>query len=349
MLRALTLGAVAAATSAAAVLPSQLLVDPVTGLVELRNGFARLVFNPSRGSFDLWQGSFEGDGDFLRQANLAPGFNNIGPSAASLPVGLQQGAIHAVVTGDGNTLAETGTSSIPLAKPAAIAVIANSSDLAGFSVTLTDGPAGVNGPRISTSFNVTLAAASRSVQLTAQVTAVRSFTTTAVRLVMGWTPASSTTVFKNGVRQGMLMSSPYLATYSPWAWWYGMGRSGAVDITPLDDATGNYATVMVASQPWHGRRAGIDLLFTGNLPTGGWLDGFEGSQTVNVSAGTVWTARVAIAANQYDFPSSRVPVGSGGPVMDVNDQRSILTAIYGSPMGSLHSFDYYPEGAFVLS
>jgi hypothetical protein len=345
----------AAPQGAVALVPASVTVDPATQLVELRNGFTRVVFNPWRGSFDVWQGRFEGDGNFAGQPNLAPGGGaNCGVPTApvSLPRGLQQGALCVVVTGIDGGLAETSTcGDTATGAPARVTVTSNTSDSAGFAVTLVDGPLPAGGvPRVSATFNVSLSADSRSVVVLASVTASASFTAMAVRLMTAWTPASSTLVLQKGVRQGMAMSSPYLATYSPWAWWYGMGRSGAVDVTPLDNGTAAYASVITASHPWHGRQSGLDLLFEGLLPSGGWLDGYEGGVPVPVGAGTAWRAAVAITANGYDFPARIVPAvpvsaaASGVPVMAVDDQRAILTAVYGSPMSSLHSFDFWPEG-----
>lgn len=275
-----------------------------TNALELRNGFSRMVFNLNRGSVDLLQGRFEGDGQFeawgLNDAspNLSP-YAALNTPLGALPNGLKQGAVSVIVTGDGNSMAETATSAYNKQTAVSYTVLSNTSDYAAFSVnSIADGPypqPGVSTPRVSTTFTFSLAAADRGMGINTTVTALQTFNTTAVRISTAWTPADAVGIYESGVRQGMLMSqsSGLIASKVPWHRWYGMGYSGAVDILPISPAPNNYPSIMYASE-WNKQRSGLDIVLAGNAADDSWVDGIENWGSVIVNQGTVWNVAIKV-------------------------------------------------------
>lgn len=159
--------------------------------LELKNGYVRLVFNLMRGSLDVVQGRFEGDGLFVDPLTYAasPALSPPVPPAVSFtPAALRQGAVAIVVTGNGVGYQETSTSSFIRATALQPTIVSNTSAAACFNVTLTDGPAAT--ARVSSTFSFALTAASRSFTFGVTTQAVQSFNTSVIRLATSWTTAS---------------------------------------------------------------------------------------------------------------------------------------------------------------
>lgn len=162
-----------------------------------------------------------------------------------------------------------------------------------------------------------------------------------LRVSTVWGPSSSLAFYEQGVRQGMQMPSAYLASVSPWRRWMGVGpvTAGAVEIRPASASSAAAPTILFAGNV-NGRSSGWDVVLAGLPPTYGWMDGVEGAPAFSVSR--PYAAAITIAPSNYDFTVHGLPVASS--VMAADDIRSLLTPIYGSTAGALHSYDYAPEG-----
>lgn len=316
-------------------------------LLELRNGFCRLIVNLNRGSLDLLQGRFEGDGNF-EAWNLNDASPNLAPSVArntnplALPTGLRQGSLAVLITGDGVSLRETSTSSYTYSAPLTYTVLGNTSTYASFTVNnLQDSP---TNPRITASLSFSLAYDSRALIVNVSATASQTFNATAVRINTAWSSVDGVALFTTGIRQAMLasQSAEILATPTPWKRYYSMGYTGSVDILPLNPSPMTYGSLMFASE-WNGQRTGFDIVLAGNVVDNGWMDGLESWTPTTVQQNTQWNVAFTITPNNYDFPASAINISGPVTKMDINDIRSILTGVYGSPMSALHSHDYSPE------
>ena len=323
-------------------MPVSLTVLAGGALVELRNGYARLVFNLVHGSLDVVQGRFEGDGAFFDPVTLSFSPLLTPPLPAGVPAApppVRQGGVAVVVTGDGSGVGyqETSTASWIRPAPAAVTILANGSNYAAFQVTLTDGP---GTPRVTATLAFSLAAGARGFVFNTSAAAVRSFNTSVVRLSTAWTPASVVMQYARGVRQGMYIEQPFIAANDAWVRFMAVGGTGAVDILPL--VVPPAATTVLFAGGWERQASGLDIVMAGTLPTDTWLDGFEGAPGVAVAGGTVWpTTSLLVTPNNYDFPASSLPPAV--PTLPLDDLRAVLTAVYASTAGALHSYDYWPE------
>ena len=341
--------ALIAVPAAAALPPATLTVAPGGTALTLANGFVTLTFDLLRGTLLDVRARLEGDGAFAQAPNVASPMRG-----SATPGGVQVGALAVVVTGTGQPLSyqETATSAFTRGAPAAYVVTANSPSAVAVTVVgLVDGAYTTSpAPRITANVSLSLSAGSRWFTVGVTASAVRAFNTSLVRVSTAWAPASSVALYDTGVRQGLAMEQPYLASTTPWHRWYGVGRAGAVEIVPTAAAPGasSMPTVLFAGT-WNGRSSGWDVVLAGSVNPFGWLDGLEGGQPITVAAGTVWpTVTLDIAPSNYDTPIGRLPVAvlppAAAAAINVDDVRSVLTPTFASTLGAMHSYDFAPEG-----
>lgn len=136
------------------------------------------------------------------------------------------------------------------------------------------------------------------------------------------------------------MESPFIGSTQPWQRFYALGYAGAIEIRPMG-TSGTTPTVLFAGG-WNGQRSGLDAVLAGSTAVDEWMDGFEGSPAIAVAQGTLFQPLTfSITPNNYEFPSSLV--STVAPNLPVDDMRAILTSVYGSTYGALHSYDFSPE------
>jgi len=244
-----------------------------------------MVYNLNRGSLDIFQGRFEGDGNF-NGWSINDGSPNLAPTIArnaNIPTGIRQGALSVVITGDGVSYAESSTSSYIYSPPLQYTVLSNESNYASFSVSgLQDNP---TNPRITSTFTFYLAYDSRTFYVNVSTTALTSFNTTAVRVNTAWTSVNNVALYTTGIRQAMLsaQSSSILATPRAWTRYYSMGYTGAVDIIPVAPYPCGFQGTLMYTDEWNGQRSGFAVVLAGNVADNGYMDGLESWSPTTVS------------------------------------------------------------------
>jgi hypothetical protein len=329
----------------AAAAPSPcLLLAPTADALSLSNGFVRLQFSLTRGSVDVVQGRFAGDGDFSGSPNLA--------GMQGAPAGTRRGAVAVVVSGlgGGGAWRDASTSSLDRASPLAFKVLANDSAAGncGFSVDLGDS-AGL----LTATLRFALSgAAPRQITVGAAATAAAGFSPTVVSLSTLWTPPSATGLYVMptagaplGVRQGMQQSAGFLASHQPLvrAYVIGNGSTGALEALPLALGAGNSTWLYGGKGGPFNTAGGIGVALFGAAPEGGWVSDFSKGDTVSVAAGDKSPAvELVLLPNDLAFPPSRVPAAlPPGIVQD--DLQAALQAAHGAVVAPLHSYDFSPE------
>ena len=338
----LLLLALAAARPAAASLPPTLALVGADLLV-LRNGHVQLSFNLTRGSLDIVQARFEGDGDFSASPNLA--------GAQGAPAGSRRGAAAVVVSGLAGGGGETSTASFDRAAPLAFSVLFNDSSAAGFSVTLTDARADGAGAHLAATLSFALrAAAPRAFELNASAVARAAFAPTVVALSTLWTPPSATGFYYRGdagplgVRQGMAMAGGLIASASPLrrAYLIGDGATGAVEVLPLSAPAGS--SFLFGGKGSLATNGGVGVAMWGSAqPADQWVADFDsGSRTSVPLNGASAPVALAVFPNDRPFPTSQVPEALPAKVV-LDDLQAALQAAHGAVVAPLHSYDFYPE------
>ena len=162
-------------------------------------------------------------------------------------------------------------------------------------------------------------------------------------------------------------------------------RGGAVEVIPMSASSAD--AVVIARGSWNsgqGGATGLQLVMKGNFssaadscafrpglgpqspgsPVGSdrekpaWKAGWENAAAVPIAKGEAWTLSTCLLANDYAFPPSRgddaeTSCGAHNDALastvdvDAQDEASILSALYGSSMGTMTSFVNYPLGAVV--
>ena len=333
MLAAAVFIACAAASASAQVGPSLHLIAP--DALELRNGFVRTVFNLTRGSLDILQGRFLGDGVFTASPNLA--------GELGVPAATRRGALSVMV--EGATSGTSSTSSVDRPTPLTFTVLSNTSASASFSVVLTD-----SASLISVTLSLGLDT-SRRLTVNASAVALTAFRPSLVVLSHAWTPTDAVAWYQKGVRQGMLMRSGFIASTNPWKRLYvmGDGATGCVEALPLSIPTSNATTSYMfggdtSTTNKYNTRGGMGLTMWGAMaPLDNWVSAFNTGTTVPVSAGASSPMfSIALYPNDYSFPPSEVAVSLPANVITA-DLRSILTAVHAAAVSPLHSYDFSPE------
>ena len=295
LLALLTLSGVTAA-AASAQLPCGL--TQAGNTLELKSGFARLVFDLVRGSVDVVQGRFEGDGNFSLSPNLA------GQQAA--PAGTRRGAIAVVVSGIDAGGESISTSSVDRGTPL---TFKNTSSLAncGFSVTLSD-----SSNLLSATLTFELAVTTpRQITVGASAVASAAFSPSIVSLSTLWTPPSATGFYFRGaggplgVRQGMAMGGGFISSASPLrrASVIGDGATGAVEVLPLAADTGS--SWLFGGQGSFATNGGVGVALWGAAqPVDAWTSNFDGGSKTPVKAGAASpSVSLAVFPNNRPFPT----------------------------------------------
>jgi hypothetical protein len=86
-----------------------------------------------------------------------------------------------------------------------------------------------------------------------------------------------------------------------------------------------------------------------------WRDGWALNEPLNITKGQSWHVYSEVFASEFDFPNSDLDVvaelesskSSGEPIVNADDQRAILTAVYASSMGALVTHQHAPAGLIV--
>lgn len=317
------------ASAAVAVVPPSL--TQIGDSLLLRNGFVSATFNLTRGSLDILQGRFVGDGLFSSSPNLA---GDVGA-----PPAVRRGALAVIVHGQ----PESSTASFDRAAPIPFTVLANTSSSAAFSVVLTDS---ASSPRVSVTLTLALTT-DRALVVNVSATALAAFSSPLVALSTTWSAPDVVTWYLNrGVRQGMLMSSGYLASATgQWARFYaiGDGATGAIEARALSTPQPQSFMFAGAGAPL-GTQGGLGVALWGAAtPDESWVKDVGSGPAVPVASGAAaMPVSLALFPNDLSFPPSAVPPALPAGVV-VDDLRSILTAVHGSPVSALHSYDYAPE------
>jgi hypothetical protein len=340
---AAALGMLAAfSSSGAAQIPTPVLLHPTPDTLILQNGYVSATFNLTRGSLDVLQGRFVGDGDFSASPNLA--------GYTSSPSG-RRGALAVMSWGLGS---DASTASFDRPAPLPFAVTSNTSELAGFCVTLADAPA-ASAPRLNATLCLSIANSNpRGLTIgLPTLVATSAFAPTLTALSLAFAPPDAVIWYASrGVRQGFAQSQGYISSpagnLAGRFYGIGDGATGAVEVLSL--AGGGVPIPDVQSYIFAGSAAGgttnsgLGLaLFGAASPTDEWTSGFDGGATVQVAAGKQGPpVALVVYPNDYSFPPSDVPPTLPAKVV-VDDLRSILTAVHGSPVSALHSYDFAPE------
>lgn len=323
--------------------PSPVILNPTADTLVLQNGYVRATFNLTRGALDVLQGRFVGDGDFSSSPNLA--------GYASSSTQGRRGALAVMSWGLGS---DASTASFDRPNPAPFVLTSNTSSLAGFCVTLADAPAAA--ARLNATFCLSIDSANPrglTVGLPTLV-ATASFAPTLTALSLAFAPPDAVVWYAGrGVRQGFGESQGYIASPAGnlVGRFYGIGdgATGAVEVlslagggTPIPDALQSY--IFAGSAAGGSTNSGLGLaLFGAASPSDQWVAGFDAGATVQVSAGQQGPPlALVLYPNDYSFPPSDVPPTLPAKVV-VDDIRSILTAVHGSPVSALHSYDFAPE------
>jgi len=310
-------------------------------VLELKTGNVRALFNLTRGSLDVVQGRFLGDGIFSASPNLA--------GAQATPEGTPRGALAVLVQPAG-----TSTSSFSRASP--LPYTSNvTATTAAFTVTLTDAS---SSPSVSMTLTLGVDdAAPRQISAAlTSVTALKAFSPTLVALSTTWAPpdvvawydmaALTNTSGALGVRQGFDMGrSAYLSSAAaPITRWYGIGDglTGAIEVRPTSSPV---LQSYIFAGTEGSTRAGLGLaLFGSASPADGWTGPFTTGPTTNVEQDqTAPPVSMALFPNDWSFPPSRAVPDTIPARANLTDLRSILTAVHGSPVSALHSYDEAPE------
>jgi hypothetical protein len=159
-------------------------------------------------------------------------------------------------------------------------------------------------------------------------------------------------------------------------------RGGAVEVLPLP-GRGTADAVVVARGSWNAGQSGatgLQLILAGNFSTTadscafrpglypklpgsplGWRARWENAAPTLVAKDDTWTATACLLANDYAYPPSNggdigscevqphttAPVDGVVAVSELEDHASVLSAVYGSAMGTMTSFVNHPLGAVV--
>jgi hypothetical protein len=257
------------------------------------------------------------------------------------------------------------------------------------SVTIEGVVDSADGPRVSSTWTLTLRRGSRGVELRVAATALANANVTAVRLSFDFAPHSLYAGYDKGVLQMMNSPKPFYGAPAgnPLRRFYALGgvgdRGGAVEVLPM--AGGVNDAVLIARGSWHSGQSGatgLQLVMRGNFSSAAdscafrpalgprlpgspteWTRGWENVAPTEVAKGDRWTASVCLLANDYAYPPSRggdAAASCSGGAQDgatvlggenahdsTDDEASILSALYGSAMGTQTTFVNFPLGAVV--
>jgi hypothetical protein len=214
-----------------------LYLDGTDSLV-IYNGYVRALFNLTRGALEVVQGRFVGDGNFTLSPNLAGNYMNTHEY-----LNQARGALDVSVSYFPK--GKTSTSSFDRQQPLEYIVLTNSTTSVSYSVALTDSE---ESPHIQATFIFGLEASNpRQLIVDVSISALVEFNAMRVAVSTSWTPTNVVTWFQRGVRQGMNMTKPYIASNNTIVRYYaiGDGSMGAVEIIPLNNETANVAASYV--------------------------------------------------------------------------------------------------------
>jgi hypothetical protein len=199
--------------------------------------------------------------------------------------------------------------------------------------------AAIEAPVIA-SVELTLLRYSRSLTVSALLTAYQSANVVAVRTSLAFDLPATYALLDDGALQMMNQVHPLLATQSQLTRLYCLGRASSMTVTPVNVQA---AQTVIVNGVWDGQRCGVQFVHAGSLaPLESWTDDWDASGVVAVSRGQSWGAIFSLTPNSRSFPASLVPADLTG--VDVDDVHAILAAVYGSPAGALMSHQFAPEG-----
>lgn len=199
-------------------------------------------------------------------------------------------------------------------------------------------------PLVTSTWILSLAARERSFELETSTRPLGSADVAGVHIASYLAPTSVNGLFDRGVVQMMNSSAPYFASEDALNRFYTLGGGGSVDIK----ARGQSESVLLSADGSSFYRSGLQQVLSGSYPQRDrWDDaGWESASATHVDVGQRWETSATIAANNFDFPVSTVP---SGPNLPFEDLRALYTAIYGTSVGSLVSYEYPGETAVTVA
>ena len=232
--------------------------------------------------------------------------------------------------------------------PADLQVIvhSNTSDLVNISIAnIVDN---VAAPLVTETWTVALNASSRRISLSIAGRALRKASLRAVRHGLYLRATSIHGLFSRGVVQmkGAPSGKDFLASIDAVSRVYAMGGGTAMDVRfEGAPARANRTTVLLSSNSGNPYWSGMQRVVIGNYRDyDTWDLGWSGKPSVAVDAGATWTDTVQIAPNDRNFPpplddAYALGPGDGARPADSDDLEAIHTAIFGSAVGVLCSYD----------
>ena len=232
--------------------------------------------------------------------------------------------------------------------PADLQVIvhSNTSDLVNISIAnIVDN---VAAPLVTETWTVALNASSRRLSLSIAGRALRKASLRAVRHGLYLRATSIHGLFSRGVVQmkGAPSGKDFLASIDAVSRVYAMGGGTAMDVRfEGAPARANRTTVLLSSNSGNPYWSGMQRVVIGNYRDyDTWDLGWSGKPSVAVDAGATWTDTVQIAPNDRNFPpplddAYALGPGDGARPADSDDLEAIHTAIFGSAVGVLCSYD----------
>jgi hypothetical protein len=288
--------------------------------LSLSNGYARAVVDTAHPQITSLCGAFDGSGKW-KSILAADGFR--------LEREDEDGTVYSSASG--------------AAQQPTVTVLSNTSDLVSVRV---DGIVDLVGsPLVRESWQLSLSAGSRSIELRVEGGLLHDAQARAVRhgLYLS-TPTSITGLFSQGVVQmkGARPRADFFGTNDTASRVFALGSGGALDLRATHNVSVN--TVLLSSSSGHPYWSGVQHVVAGDFaPRDRWCGGWAGQPARSLTRGTAWTSSLTLSPNDRAFPTGDVPAppsssASAPPLLGGRDLEALLTGIYGSAVGPLCTF-----------
>jgi hypothetical protein len=293
--------------------------------VALDNGYVRVELSLAHPQIDVLQGDVTGDGHY--------GGNVVAGGSDSL----YRAGIVLERQDAGQT--QVHASSLAPSGELALTVLRDDGDVAAIRVgPLVDD---VSDPMVASTWTLTLPAASRAVRLDTDNRVLRQGEIASIRVATYLSTPSLHGLFERGVLQTMGGPSRQFASRDRMHRFYALG-GGAADVV----SSGAIEHVLLAADSAFYRSALHEVLAGAFVERDKWSShDWAAAKPTHVSLGDHWATTATIAINNQDFPTAALPLDTD---IDPEDLRALYTAVYGTTVASLVSYELPGEIAATV-